>query len=118
MQSFDQGVIFGLIIMFKHFITYTLSILFLSATLHVDHHHEHHDGYNICDVNCDNESHDSLSHQCEKCLKENNRLIVQETIDLSFNEGSVLLLSSDESFNHSLSIFYLYSRPPPIASCS
>ena len=104
--------------MFKHFITYTLSILFLSATLHVDLHHEHHDGYNICDINCDNESHDSLSHQCEKCLKENNRLIVQETIDLSFNDGSVLLLSPDESFNHSLSIFYLYSRPPPIASFS
>ena len=118
MQSTNEGVILGLINMFKHFITYTLSILFLSATLHVDHHHEHHDGYNICDVNCDNESHDSLSHQCEKCLKENNRLIVQETIDLSFNEGSVLLLSSDESFNHSLSIFYLYSRPPPIASLS
>ena len=113
MQSTNEGVILGLINMFKHFITYTLSILFLSATLHVDHHHEHHDGYNICDVNCDNESHDSLSHQCEKCLKENNRLIVQETIDLSFNEGSVLLLSSDESFNHSLSIFNLYSRPPP-----
>jgi len=112
-QSTNEGVILGLINMFKHFITYTLSILFLSATLHVDHHHEHHDGYNICDVNCDNESHDSLSHQCEKCLKENNRLIVQETIDLSFNEGSVLLLSSDESFNHSLSIFNLYSRPPP-----
>ena len=118
MQSTNEGVILGLINMFKHFITYTLSILFLSATLHVDHHHEHHDGYNICDVNCDNESHDSLSHQCEKCLKENNRLIVQETIDLSFNEGSVLLLCSDESFNHSLSIFYLYSRPPPIASFS
>ncbi|GIS54668.1 hypothetical protein Ct9H90mP29_17100 [bacterium] len=106
MQSTNEGVILGLINMFKHFITYTLSILFLSATLHVDHHHEHHDGYSICDVNCDNESHDSLSHQCEKCLKENNRLIVQETIDLSFNEGSLLLLSSDESFNHSLSIFY------------
>ena len=113
MQSTNEGVILGLINMFKHFITYTLSILFLSATLHIDHHHEHHDGYNICDVNCDNESHDSLSHQCEKCLKENNRLIVQETIDLSFNEGSLLLLSSDESFNHSLSIFNLYSRPPP-----
>jgi len=103
-QSTNEGVILGLINMFKHFITYTLSILFLSATLHVDHHHEHHDGYNICDVNCDNESHDSLSHQCEKCLKENNRLIVQETIDLSFNEGSVLLLSSDES----LIILYPY----------
>ena len=118
MQSTNEGVILVLINMFKHFITYTLSILFLSATLHIDHHHEHHDGYNICDINCDNESHDSLSHQCEKCLKENNRLIVQETIDLSFNEGSLLLLSSDESFNHSLSIFYLYSRPPPIASFS
>ena len=118
MQSTNEGVILGLINMFKHFITYTLSILFLSATLHVDHHHEHHDGYNICDLNCDNESHDSLSHQCEKCLKENNRLIVQETIDMSFNESSVLSLSLDESFNYSLSIFYLYSRPPPIASFS
>ena len=99
--------------MFKHFIKYTLSILFLSATLHVDLYHEHHEGYNICDINCDNESHDSISHQCEKCLKKNNRLIIQENIDLSFNESSVLSLSPDKSFKHSLSIFNLYSRPPP-----
>tara|TARA_B100000214_G_scaffold328748_1_gene268063 strand:- start:499 stop:855 length:357 start_codon:yes stop_codon:yes gene_type:complete len=117
-QIFNEGVIFGLINMFKYFITYTLSILFLSAALHIDLHHEHDDGYNICDINCDNENHDTLSHQCEKCLKENNRLIVQETIDMSFNESSVLSLSLDESFNYSLSIFYLYSRPPPTVSLS
>ena len=42
--------------MLKSFITYGLSILLLSATLHVDlYHHEHYDGYSICDIDCDDE---------------------------------------------------------------
>ena len=99
--------------MLKSFVSYVLSIMVLSATLHVDLHHEHYDGYNICDINCDDENHHSISHQCEKCLNKNIRLIIQGSIDVPFNESGSLLYSLDESFKHSLSNFSLYSRPPP-----
>ena len=99
--------------MLKSFIKCTLSILFLSAMLHVDLHHEHHDGYNICDINCDNDNHHSISHQCEKCLKENHRLIIQGSIDGPFNISGSLPYSLDECFKYSFSNFSLYSRPPP-----
>ena len=43
------------IMMLKSFISYGLSIMLLSATLHVDLGHEHYDGYSICDIDCDDE---------------------------------------------------------------
>ena len=80
--------------MLKTFIAYGLSFLFLSAVFHVDYHYQdHHDGYSICDINCDDEKHHSISHQCEKCLNKNNRLIVQECIDLPYNKYKIALYS-------------------------
>ena len=100
--------------MLKSFITYGLSILLLSTTLHVDlHHHEHYDGYSICDIDCDDGKHHSISHQCEKCLNQNNRLVVQEFIDLPYNKYNRALYSLTENFNETFTIFSLYSRPPP-----
>jgi len=99
--------------MLKTFITYGLSILFLSATLHIDLHHEHYDGYSICDIDCDDEKHHSINHQCEKCLNKNNRLLIQRSNDLSLNRDGLLLCSSYESVKYSYSHFNLYSRPPP-----
>ena len=99
--------------MLKTLITYGLSILFLSATLHVELHYEHYDGYSICDIDCDDEKHHSINHQCEKCLNKNNRLFIQRSNDLSFNRDGLLLCSSYESFKYSYSHFSLYSRPPP-----
>ena len=99
--------------MVKTFITYGLSILFLSATLHIDLHHEHYDGYSICDIDCDDGKHHSINHKCEKCLNKTNKLIVQEFIDLSFNEYRTALYSSNEVFEDKITPFNLYSRPPP-----
>ena len=100
--------------MLKTFIAYGLSFLFLSTVFHVDHHHQdHHDGYSICDISCDDDKHHSISHQCEKCLNKNNRLIVQEFIDLPYNKYKRSLYSLNESFNETFTIFSLYSRPPP-----
>ena len=63
--------------MLKTFIAYGLSFLFLSAVFHVDHHHQdHHDGYSICDISCDDAKHHSISHQCEKCLNKNNLSLI------------------------------------------
>ena len=99
--------------MLKSFISYGLSIMVLSAILHVDLYHEHYDGYSICDISCDEEKHHSISHQCEKCLTKTNRLIVQEFIELSSNEYRTALYSSNENFEDKIIPFNLYSRPPP-----
>ena len=100
--------------MLNSFITYGLSILLLSATLHVDlYHHEHYDGYSICDIDCDDEKHHSIFHQCEKCLNNNNSSIIQGSIALSYNSDKSGLYFSVESFNYIFSHFNLYSRPPP-----
>ena len=99
--------------MLKSFISSALSIMLLSATLHVDLGHEHYDGYSICNIDCDDEKHHSISHQCEKCLNKTNRLIVQEFIELSSNEYRTALYSSNEIFEDKIIYFNLYSRPPP-----
>ncbi len=100
--------------MLKSFITYGLSILLLSAVVHVDtHHHDHHDGYNLCDIDCDNKEHGSMSHQCEKCLNSNNRPVIRESIVLSYDINESLVYCLDESFRSTYSYFRLYSRPPP-----
>ncbi len=100
--------------MLKTFITFGLSILFLSVTLHIDlHHHEHYDGYSICDIDCDDEKHHSIDHKCEKCLNKTNRLIGQECIDSSLDEYGASLHFLNESFNSSHKFYGAYGRPPP-----
>jgi len=100
--------------MLKSFITYGLSILLLSATLHVDlGHHDHYDGYSICDIDCDDEKHHSIDHQCERCLNKTNRMIVQECIDFSLDDHGELVYSLNERFNLCSIPYFSYSRPPP-----
>ena len=99
--------------MLKLFISYGLSIIILSVTLHVDLHHEHYDGYSICEIDCDDEKHYSINHQCERCLNKTNRLIVQECIDFSLDEHGTLIYSLNEKFNNSPKPYSIYSRPPP-----
>ena len=98
----------------KNIITYGLSLLVVATIIHIDHHvDEYQDGYSICDISCDDEKHHSISHQCEKCLNKNNRLVVQEFIDLPYNKYKRALYSLNENFNETFIIFSLYSRPPP-----
>jgi len=100
--------------MLKTFITCGISILFLSATLHVDlNDHKHYGGYSICDIGCGEKDHYSINHQCEKCLNKNNRLLISYYFDLSINQDVLYLYSLDENFKYSFLNFSLYSRPPP-----
>ena len=100
--------------MLKTFISYGLSLLFMSASFHVDlHYQDNYDGYSICDISCDEEKHHSISHQCEKCLNKTNRFISQEFIELSSNEYRTVLYSSNENIENKIIPFNLYSRPPP-----
>ena len=99
--------------MLKSFISCGLSIMLLSATFHVDLHHEHHDGYSMCDIDCHDEKHHPMDHHCEKCLNKTNRLVVEGCIDFLFDEHVPLLYSLNERFNDSPKPYSTYSRPPP-----
>ena len=99
---------------FNQFIVYGLSILFLSGMLHVDlHDHKQYDGYNICAIDCDDENHRFNYHECDKCLKKNNRFIVQSTIELFHNKYRTSFFFINQRFDHRYFIFKLFSRPPP-----
>ena len=100
--------------MLNNFIVYGLSLLLLTASFHIEsHHNDHSDGYSICNIDCDDEKHHSITHQCEKCLNKNNRLIVQECVELSFNGNGIFFYSLNDSFDNALTYFNLFSRPPP-----
>ena len=100
--------------MLNNFIVYGLSLLLLTASFHIEsHHNDHSDGYSICNIDCDDEKHHSITHQCEKCLNKNNRLIDQECVELSFNGNGIFFYSLNDRFDDALTYFNLLSRPPP-----
>ena len=85
--------------MMNTFITYGLSILFLTVTVHNHvHEHEHVDGYNMCDIDCDDSHHTSNSHECEKCVNNNTRVLNQVFNDNILFQVTPLLDYTDESF--------------------
>ena len=98
----------------KTLLSYTLSFILLSAFFHIDHlDHDHHEGYSICDVSCNDEGHHSSSHHCEKCLNKTNRLMVQASADVHLNVHHLSIYSLNESSKNTLLTYKLYSRPPP-----
>ena len=98
----------------KSIISLSLSFFFLSVTLHVDHiEHDHHEGYSICDVSCNDGNHHSSSHQCVKCLNTPNELIVPVSAGIYFNRVHISTYSLNESPNNTHLTYKLYSRPPP-----
>ena len=102
----------------KKFISYGLFIMALSATIHVDLHHELYDGYTICNIDCDDEKHHFITHQCEKCQNKNSSLTKREKKALLIETNRSALLFSKVHFKNSFLHFSLYSRPPPEVSVS
>ena len=98
----------------KSFVSFSLSFFILSVTLHIDHlDHDHHEGYSICDVSCNDEGHHSSSHHCEKCLNKTNRLMIQASTDAYPSVHYLSIYSLNERSINTLLTFKLYSRPPP-----
>ncbi len=98
----------------KTLISFALSFILSSAILHIDHiDHDHHEGYSLCDVSCNDKNHHSSSHHCEKCLNKTHRLMVQASADAYFDISYSSIYSLNESSNNKLLTYKLYSRPPP-----
>ena len=98
----------------KSLFSFILSFILLSAFLHIDHlDHDHHEGYSICDVSCNDERHHSSSHHCEKCLNKTNRLMIQASTDAYPSIHYLSIYSLNERSNNTFLTFKLYSRPPP-----
>ena len=75
----------------KFFISFGLLFQMVSLTLHIDMQNEYHDGYNICDIDCNDQKHHSINHQCVKCLNKTDRMIIQELKQFSFNTIHIIL---------------------------
>lgn len=98
----------------KNIIIYGLSLLIVATTFHIDYHvDEHQDGYNICDISCNDERHHSINHQCQKCLNKNQRLYFLTGHNLLINQRTVnYYIIRKINYDNSI-IFDLHSRPPP-----
>ncbi len=99
--------------MLKSFISLGLTVLFLAGTLHVDHVHSHNNGESICNIGCNDDDHHSLSHQCEKCLTNNSKLVERKCQNFIYDRFSFPLYNLNNSIDNTLTYFSLYSRPPP-----
>lgn len=82
--------------------------------LHYDEHkHGQYEGYNFCDVECENESHHNLNHQCEICFNNNSKIIFTDNKSIksvsSCNQILCLLPFRKKIKLHN----NLLSRPPP-----
>ena len=99
----------------KNIITYGLLLTLVATIIHSDHHvDEHQDGHSICDINCSDEKHHSINHQCQRCLNKNQKLYLVKEIDSSINQKKAEHFNTKEIIYVKSIIFDLHSHPPPI----
>ena len=72
----------------------------------------------MCDIDCDDSHRISNSHECEKCVNNNTRVLNQVFDDNIPIQVAPLLVYTGESFKSNNLCFSSFSRPPPIASRS
>ena len=98
------------------FISCGLSLLLLIAILDLNHHHEH-DEYpnrcNIFDLSSEVSDLHETSNQCVKCLTKVQRFTSINSFDFSFQNLSSVFYFSEEMIFDKLINFDLNSRPPP-----
>jgi uncharacterized surface protein with fasciclin (FAS1) repeats len=100
--------------LFKNIVSSLLSFLFLLSAAHSHPHHgQEHSGSTIINENLVQKHHHSNIHECEKCLKKNNKLKVENIFELQIESSPTLYVPSNESFENNTKLFYLNSRPPP-----
>ena len=92
-----------------------LAFLVVSGWLHIDHYIQHeHDGYYVCNIGCNDDSHHSIAHQCDKCLvNDSNNPIFEKSSNTIFNQEkynffNLKIRAKSTTIDHTS-----YSRPPP-----
>ena len=101
--------------MLRTLITFGLSILVFAGALHIDlHDRTHAEGYNICNLECDNMHHHSLFHKCEKCIIKQTQINRKECFKITNPINLQFYVHSNNNNNNKTIINHsLYSRPPP-----
>ncbi len=98
----------------KTLISLSMSFLLLIGQFHIDEHSSDHiDGYNICNIDCENSNHHFVAHECEICVIQNNKIIVQSFFKFSHDDSQRDLFPIVPFYNHLLSNLNTDSRAPP-----
>ena len=98
----------------KSITSFGLSFLILSSILHIDlHQNDNYKGPSVCDIDCFNQKHHSISNSCQRCLTKNSESFVSIFDEYFHNFPTILVPPLNESSLVEKRTFSLYSRPPP-----
>jgi hypothetical protein len=104
--------------MLKNFLNITFAFLFLGSSLHMNHFEPSRSssGYSFCKSGCTNKDCLSFSHECQECLKENNRFFILNSSNhlKNFSESSVYF--TDYTLINKFLLTNLSGRSPPQVS--
>ena len=102
-------------LLLKTTISLSLSFLLLMITLHADksNHNLFSGEKSLCNIDCHNTTHHSIVHECEKCLIQNNKTIIQSFSKLLYKENHVELFSRASIHDNLFFNLTLYGRAPP-----
>ena len=104
--------------MLKNFLNITFAFLFLGSSLHMNHFEPSRSssGYSFCKSGCTNKDCLSFSHECQECLKENNRFFILSSSNYlkNFSESSILF--TEYTLINKFLLTNLSGRSPPQVS--
>ena len=98
---------------FKKLIPLGLSFFLVFDILHADEYHDHLDSYSICNQDCSDRHHHSVSHYCEECYIESNNVTLIPSNESLSNIEDLNYTIGNYAFNKSYQKIILYIRPPP-----
>ena len=92
-----------------------LAFLIVFGCLHTDHYIQHeHDGYYVCNIGCNDDSHHSISHQCDKCLvNDSNNPIFEKSSKIVFSQENYNFFNLKVRLKSTTIDHTSYGRPPP-----
>jgi len=92
-----------------------LAFLIVFGCLHTDHYIQHeHDGYYVCNIGCNDDSHHSISHQCDKCLvNDYNNPIFEKSSKIVFSQENYNFFNLKVRLKSTTIDHTSYGRPPP-----
>ena len=98
---------------FKKLIPLGLSFFLVFEILHADEYHDHTDYYSVCNQDCSDRHHHSLSHYCEECYIESNNFTLTLSNNSLLNIEDLNYTIGNYQFNKCYQKIILYIRPPP-----